>query len=167
MLDELLHRRSTSPIEPLYLFLLLDLLPNKTDRKQIFNIVLITSCPFASNYAREEVDLNFADCGCPASIILNWLWQLERLHPKLVSIIDAIFFVAAIFWNLLFVSCYCHSVKLAFKLVLEMQGIASGMIKKRIKMIWPNKTISQLDQLFWSNTKWWIRTAIIYTQPDA
>lgn len=48
-----------------------------------------------------------------------------------------------------------------------MQGIASGMVKERIKLVWANKIISQLNQLFESNLELWIGTAIIYAQPNA
>lgn len=41
--------------------------------------------------------------------------------------------------------------KLAFKLGLKMQDIANIIIKKRIELVWANKTISQLDQFYQNN----------------
>lgn len=38
--------------------------------------------------------------------------------------------------------------KLVFKLELKMQNIISWIVKEKIKSVWTNKTISQLDQLF-------------------
>ena len=54
--------------------------------------------------------------------------------------------------------------KLAFKLGLKMRGIVNDVVKEKIESVLANKTISPLDQLFWNSSKWWIRTAIIYTQ---
>lgn len=46
-----LRRRLTSPAKLFYLFLLFDLLPNKTDCKQTFDTTYINSRLFAGNYA--------------------------------------------------------------------------------------------------------------------
>lgn len=48
-----------------------------------------------------------------------------------------------------------------------MRNIASKIIKERINLVWVNKTIYQLDQLFWNNLEWWTRIVVIYAQPSA
>ena len=75
---------------------------------------------------------------------------------------EAIPLAAAIFWNPLFATCHCHTVKLTFKLGLRMQSIVSGVVKEKIEWVWANQTISQLNQLFRNNLEWWTETAIIY-----
>lgn len=71
LLNKFLHRRSTSPTEPLYLFLHLNLLLDKTYRKQIFDTAFINSCPFNGNHTREEIDISFVKYGCLATVKLN------------------------------------------------------------------------------------------------
>ena len=73
LLDKSLRCHSTSLVELHCLFLPLKLLLNKTNSKEIFDIVFVNSCPLAGNHTREDVDLNFAECGCPAIIKLNQL----------------------------------------------------------------------------------------------
>lgn len=141
-------RRSTSFAESLCPVPLFSLLPNKTNRKRIFNIAFINSCPLAGNHAQKKVDLSFAKCGCSTTVKLNWLWHLVFLDPKPVYIMEAIPLAAAIYCDPSFASCHCHIVKLAFKLRLKTRGIASIVVKERIESIWANRTISQLDQLF-------------------
>lgn len=148
--NELL-RRSTSFAESLCPFPPLGSLPNKTDRKRTFDIAFINSRPLAGNHAREEVDLSFAECGYPAAVKLNRSWQLELLDLKPVCIIETICLAAAIFWDTSFTLCHCYTVKLAFKLGLKTRGIASSVVKERIKFVWANRNICQLDQLFRKN----------------
>ena len=59
--------------------------------------------------------------------------------------------MVALFWNLLFIPCLFHIIKLISKLGLRIQNIPSKVVKEKIKLIWANKTIRQLDQLFWNN----------------
>ena len=151
--DELL-RHSTSHIELFCPFPSLGLLLDKTNRKRTLDIAFINSRPLAGNHAWEEVDLSFAECGCLAVVKLNRLWQLELPDLKPVCIMEATSLAAAIFWDPLFAPHYCHTVKWAFKLGLKTRGIASGVVKEKIESVWANKTISQLDQLFWNNPEW-------------
>lgn len=57
------------------------------------------------------------------------------------------------FWDLLFVLFHCYIVKLAFKLGLKMQNIANTVIKEKIELVWANRTISLLDELFQNNSE--------------
>ena len=146
--DELLRGHSTSPAEPLCPFPPLGSLPNKTDCKQTFDTAFINSCLFAGNHSWEEFDLSFKEYGSSVAVKLNRSWQFELLDPELVCIMEAILLAAAIFWDPSFAPCHCHSVKLAFKLGLRTQSIVSGVVKQRVELVWANRTISQLDQLF-------------------
>ena len=148
-------RRSTSPAKPLCPVPPLGLLPGKTDCKRTFDTAFINSRQLPGNYAWEEFDLSFAECGYPAAVKLNRSWQLELLNPKPVCIMEAIPLATAIFWDLSFAPCYCYNVKLAFKLGLRTRDIASGVVKEKIESVWANRTLSQLDQLFWNNPEWW------------
>lgn len=109
---------STSSAKFFDLFLFFCSLPDKTNCKRIFDIVLINSRLLASNYTWEKVNLSFAKCSCLARIKLNWLWSLEFLDFKLIYIIEAILLIAAIFEDLSFAPCYYYTVKLALKLGL-------------------------------------------------
>lgn len=69
--DEPLCHRSTSPTEPLYLFLTSNPLSKKSERKQPFDMIFINSRPLASNHTAKEVDLSFREYGCPVAVKLN------------------------------------------------------------------------------------------------
>lgn len=43
--------------------------------------------------------------------------------------------------------------KFIFKLGLKMWSIVSNVVKEKIKLVWVNKTIIQLDQLFQNNSE--------------
>lgn len=133
--DELLRRHSTSFAELLCPFPPLGSLSDKTNGKQTFNIAFINFCPLTGNHASEEIDLSFAECDCPAGVKLNQSWQLELLDLQMVCIIEAIPLVAAIFCNPLFAICYCHTVKLAFRLGLKTRNIISGVVKEKIELV--------------------------------
>lgn len=96
LLDKPLHY-STTFVELLYLFPPLNLLPDKTDCKQTFDIAFINSRLLADNYTWEKLDLNFAKYSCPTAIKLNRLWQLELLNFKSVYIMETIPLAATIF----------------------------------------------------------------------
>ena len=95
--DKFLRRNSTNPAELFCLFPLFGSFSNKTDCKRTFDITFINSCPLASNYAQEKIDLSFAECNYPAVVKPNQLWQLKLLDSKPISIMEAIPLVAAIF----------------------------------------------------------------------
>ena len=173
--DEPRPRVSTSPAKLLHPFPALGALNpndnngsyNPTDKnkcKRGFDIAFISSRPLAGNHDKEEVDLSFAGCGCPAAVKLNRSWQLDLLDPKPVCIIKAIPLASALFWDLSFAPYTRHTLKLAFKLGLRTNKIKSGVMKERIEAVWANRTISLLDRLFRDNPEWWIATAIVYTQ---
>lgn len=75
LLDEFLYCHSTrlSSAELFCAFLTLDLLFEKNDCKQFFNIAFINSRPLASNYAFKEVDWSFEKYASSSSVKLNWL----------------------------------------------------------------------------------------------
>ena len=147
--DELLHRHSTSPspIEPFCPFSTLGQLPKKNNRNRFFNTAFIISCPLARNHAANELDLSFAECGCPTLVKLNQLWELELLDCKPVCIMEVTPLTAILFWDLLFVFCLRHTMKLTSKLGLRTRSIASEVIKEKIELVWANRTIRQLDHL--------------------
>lgn len=97
LLYEFLHCRSTSPAKSLYQFPLLALLPDKTDCKRNFDTTFLKSRLRAGNHTQKEIDLSFVKSGCPALVKLNWIWQLKLVNYKLVCIMKAISFAAAIF----------------------------------------------------------------------
>ena len=76
------------------------------------------------------------------------------------------FLTLALLKNPLFAPCLRHTIKLASTLELRMQSIAKGLVKKRIELVWANKTICPQDQFFQNNPEWWTETAIIYAQPS-
>lgn len=141
------NRCSTSPssVEPLHLFLTLGLLPEKNDCKQSFDMAFINSCSLVENYAAKEMDQSFENSGYFLLIRLNWFWQFELLDCKLIYIIDVIFQVVILFWNLLFIPCLCYTMKLASKLGLRIWTIASRVVKEKIKLVNAYKIIRQLD----------------------
>ena len=169
LLEEFLDHQSTSPspLKPLCLFPIFGLLPKKNNCKQLFNMAFINSRLFATNHAAKEIDLNFGEYGCPASVKLNRSWQLELLDCKPVCIIEAIFLAATLFWGLLFALCLRYIMKLVSKLGLRTENITNKFVKDKIESVWANRTICQLNQLFWNNPKWWTGTAIIYAQSSA
>lgn len=135
LLNKLLYCRSTSLAEFLCPLLLFNLLPNKTNCKWTFDSIFINSHLLSGNYAWEKVDFSFAKCGFFAAIKLNRLWYLKFLDPKVVSIIKAIFFTAAMFCNLLFAPWHQQMMKLTFKPELKTQCIASSVIKEKIELV--------------------------------
>ena len=138
---------------------------NKNKRKRGFDTTFINSCPLTGNYDQKEVDLSFAGCKCPAAVKLNRSWQLDLFDPKPVCIIEDILLAAALFWDLFFASCICHTMKLALKLGLRTNKRKNGMVKKRIEAVLANKTVSLLDRLFKDNPVCWTVIAIVYAQP--
>ena len=144
--DELWPRMLTSPAKPFRLFPALGALnpdnnnglynpTNKNKRKRGFDIAFINSRLLAGNYDQKEVDLSFEGCGYPATIKLNWSWQLDLLDPKPICIIEAIPLAAALFWDPFFVPCICHTMKLAFRLGLRMNRIKNSVVKEKIKAV--------------------------------
>ena len=126
---------SSSSLEPPCPFPILGPLAKKSNRKRFFDTVFINSRSLAANHAIKEVDLSFEKYGCFAQVKLNWSWQLELLDCKPIYIIKAIFLAAALFWDLLFAPCLRHTMKLASKLGLRTQIIASGLVKERIELV--------------------------------
>lgn len=90
-------RHLSSLAKFLCLFLLFDLLFNKINHKQTFDIAFINLCLLADNYGLEIVDISFVECSSLNAGRSNWLKKLELLNPKLVCIIKAIFFAVSIF----------------------------------------------------------------------
>lgn len=133
--DKLLYCCSTSLAELFCPFPLLSLLPDKTNRKRIFDIVFINSRLLASNYAWEEVDLSFPAYKCIATVKLKRLWQLELLNLELVCIMEAILPATTLFWDLSFVLCCCYTMKLACKLGLRTWSIINKMVKEKIELV--------------------------------
>ena len=97
------------------------------------------------------MNLSFTGYGCSIAIKLNRSWQLDLLDLKPVRIIEVILLIAALFWDPIFVSCLCHTIKLAFKLSLRINKIKSGVVKERIKVVLANRTVNLLDRLFRDN----------------
>ena len=120
--NEPLGRRSTNPNlpEPFCLFPILGLLLEKSNCKQFFDTIFINSHLLITNYIVKEIDLSFGKCRHFTPVKLNRLWQLELLDYKLVCIIKAVFLVAAIFWDPLFILYSRYIIKLASKLDLKM-----------------------------------------------
>lgn len=133
--DKLLRFRLTSLAEPLGFFPTLGPLSEKNKRKQHFDMAFINFCLLAGNHVVKEVDLSFGECECLVPVKFNRLWQLELLDRKPVCMMEVIFFAAALFWDPLFVSCLCYTIKLASKLELKTQNIVSGVVKERIKSV--------------------------------
>ncbi len=135
--DQPLGRQSTSPspAKPLCPFSTLGPLSEKSDCKRPFDTTFINSRLLSGNHVAKEVDLSFGECGCLAPVKLNRSWQLELLDRKPVCIMEAIPLTAALFWDPLFAPCPCHTMKLASKLELKTQGIASGVVKERIEAV--------------------------------
>lgn len=73
----------------------------------------------------------------------------------------------AIFWDASFAFCYCQIIKLTFKLGLKMKKIANVVVKEKIYLVWANKILNQLDQLFLNNPEYLNETIIIYVQSSA
>lgn len=149
--DELLCRPLTSLVKPLYPFPTLIWLLEKSKYLQTFDTTFINSHLLTGNHAQEEVDLSFAEYRYPIIVKLNRLWQLQLLDHKPVCRIEAILLAAAIFWDPSFAPCHCHTMKLASKLGLRTRSIVSKVVKEKIGLVWANKTINQLDLLFWNN----------------
>ena len=165
LLDEPQLYILTTLTKPLHLFLALGAynpdnnngLYNPTNNNKCiwdFDIAFINSHPLAGNHDQKEEDLSFAGCECLNAIKLNRSWQLDLLNPKPVCIIKAIPLTSALFWDLTFALCLCHTMKLAFKLGLRMNKIKNDIVKKRIETIWANRTVSLLDRLFRDNLEW-------------
>ena len=144
--DEPWPRMSTRPAKPLCLFPALGALnlnnnngsynpTNHNKCKRGFNTAFINSHPLAGNHDQKEVDLSFGSCGCPVAVKLNRSWQLNLLDLKPVCIIKAIPLAVALFWDLSFAPCICHTMKLAFKLGLRINRIKSGIVKERIEAV--------------------------------
>ena len=130
-------------------------------------MAFINSRLFTANHAAKKVDLSFGKCGYFAPVKLNRLWQLKLLDCKPVCIIKAIFLATTLFWDPIFAFCPRYTIKLASKLGLKTRSIASKLIKERIELVWANRTICQLNQLFQNNLEWRTGMAIIYAQPSA
>ena len=163
--DEFLGHQSTSsnPLKPLCLFLILGPLPKQNNCKQLFNLAFINSCLLPANHAVEEIDPSFKEYGYPPHGKFNRLWQLELPDCKPIYIMETMSPMAILFCNPLSAPCPCHTMKLASNLELKRQSIASRQVKERIELLWPNKTIYQLDQLFQNNPEWWMGTTLINT----
>ena len=73
LLDKLLGHQLTSlsPSKLFYPFLILRLLPKKSNCKWLFDIAFINSCPLATNHVTKEVDLSFGEYGCFVPVKLN------------------------------------------------------------------------------------------------
>ncbi len=151
--DKPLGRQSTSLslVEPRYPFPPLGPLPEKSNCKRSFDMAFINSRPLARNHAANEADLSFGKYGCLVPVKLKQLWQFEPRDCKPVCIMEAISLAATLFWDPLFVPCPRHTIKLASKLGLKTWSIASRVVKERIELVWANKTIHQLDELFQNN----------------
>ena len=135
--DESLHCHSTSPslVGPLHLFPTLSPLSEKNEHKRLFDITFINSRPLAKNHAVQEVDLSFGEYGCPAPVKFNRSWQLEMLDCQVVCIMEAISLATALFRDLIFAPCPCHTMNLISKLGLRMRNITSGVVRETIKSI--------------------------------
>lgn len=148
-----------------YLFLGLNLLNvtnNNNKCKRNLDTTFINSRPLAGNHDQKEMDLSFAGSGYPNTVKINRSWPLDLLNLKPVYIIEAIPLVAALFWDAKFASCPWNNIKLAFKLGLRINKIKNGIIKEKIKSLWTNKTINQLNRLLKDNSEWWTGTIMIY-----
>lgn len=98
-------------------------------------MAIIYFCSFAGNHPTQNIDLNFREYKCFVSVKFNLLWQFELLDCEPVYIMKVISLVAALFWDLLFISCLRHTIKLASKLWLKMQSIASKFVKEKIELV--------------------------------
>ncbi len=74
---------------------------------------------------------------------------------------------AAIFWDPNFLLCPKYTLKLAKKLGLKTKNLKAEIVKERIRQIWMNRTIAELDLLFKNNPDWWRSTAVIFAHPTA
>ena len=79
--------------------------------------------------------------------------------------VEAIMLAAAIFWDSKFALCPRYTLNVARKLGLKTRRLKAKVINERIRKIWANKTIAELDLLFTNDPEWWRSTAIIFAQP--
>ena len=78
--------------------------------------------------------------------------------------VEGILLAAAIFLNPNFLLYPKYTLKLAKKLGLKTKNLNAEIVKERIRQIWANKTIAQLDLLFTNNLDCWHSIVIIFAQ---
>lgn len=66
----------------------------------------------------------------------------------MVYIMESIFLIAAIFWDLLFALYLLYTIKLAIKLEFKMQNIANEVIKKKSRQFGLIKSSINLNNYF-------------------
>lgn len=110
-------------------------LTNNNKDKDNFYTTFINSCLLADNHDQKKINLSFLGCEYPDIIKFSWSWQLDLLDLKPVCIIKAISLAAALFWDPIFASYPCHTMKLVFKLGLRTNKIKSDIVKDGIKTV--------------------------------
>ena len=66
--------------------------------------------------------------------------------------VKVISLAATLFWDPNFLLCPKHTFNLAKKLGLKTISLKVGLIKMRIREIWANRIIAELDVLFTNNS---------------
>ena len=97
------------------------------------------------------MDLSFAGCQCPQAIKTKKAWQKKLLNNKTICIVEAIPLAAGIFWDHNFALYPRYTFNLTRKLGLKIKELKAKVENERIRYIWANKTIPELNLFFMNN----------------
>ncbi len=129
-------RVTSEELAPAFILLLLSkppllFLANRVSKKRSFDKAFnINGRPLANNQFGKDVNLSLGGCQCPPAVKANRPWQQELLNPKTVYMVEVISLATTIFWDLKFLLCRKHILKLIKKLGFKIKNLKAEIVKE-------------------------------------